>query len=74
MSSHVITTKVEMLSSFPPPVAAMTSEPTLRELLRVLIHMMACAKAIKTEISPLNYLFLVLSQELYANQTQEQYP
>ena len=74
MSSHVVTTKAEMLSSFPPPVAAMTSETTLRKLLRVLIHMMACAQGIKTDISPLNYLFLVLSLELYANQTQEQYP
>ena len=66
--------KAAILAGFPPPVTPMTGEPTLREIIRVLMHIIACAQSLYTDISPLNYLFLVVTAEQYARITQDQYP
>ena len=66
--------KATILAGFPPPVTPMTGQPTLREIIRVLLHITACAQSLFTDISPLNYLFLALNEPQYARVTQELYP
>ena len=74
MSTAVEKDKATIIAGFPAPVTPMTGEPTLREIIRVLMHIIACAQSLFTDISPLNYLFLVVTQEQCARITQEQYP
>ena len=74
MSTAVEKDKATIIAGFPAPVTPMTGEPTLREIIRVLMHIIACAQSLFTDISPLNYLFLVVTQQQYARITQEQYP
>ena len=66
--------KAEILEGFPPAEPAMTGEPTLRELIRVLMHMMQCSLSLFTDLSPFNYPFLVLKPELYRNTTGQDPP
>ena len=63
-----------MLANFPAPVLGILDEPTLRELIRIIKHPMEFSQKEETDISPLNYLFLVLEQDLYATHTVDQYP
>ena len=74
MSTTVEKDKATIIAGFPAPVPPMTGEPTLREIIRVLMHIIACAESLFTGISPLNYLFFVVAREKYARITQEQYP
>ena len=66
--------KATILAGFPPPVTPMTGEPMLRETVRVLLHITACAQSLFTDISPLNYLFLALNEPKYVRVTQEPHP
>ena len=42
-ASYVPAKKTDVLAGFPTPVEAISGEPTLRELLRILKHIMMCA-------------------------------
>ena len=72
--SYIEKSSNDMLASFPAPVQGITGEPSLRELIRLIKHLMECSQKVETDISPLNYLFLVLESELYATHTAEMYP
>ena len=74
MSTEAGKDKTTIMAGFPPAVTPMTGEPTLREIIRVLMHIIACAQSLYTDISPLNYLFLVVTPQQYARITQEPYP
>ena len=74
MSTAVEKDKSTIVAGFPAPIPPMTGEPTLREIIRVLMHIIACAQSLFTDISPLNYLFLVITEQQYARITQEPYP
>ena len=52
----------------------MTGEPTLRELIRVLMHLMQCSLSLFTDLSQHNYLFLVLKPDIYKNETGQDPP
>ena len=69
--SYIEKSSNDMLASFPAPVQGITGEPSLRELIRLIKHLMECSQKVETDISPLNYLFLVLESELYATHTAE---
>jgi len=64
----------DMLATFPVPVLGITGEPTLRELIRIIKHLMECSQKVETDISPLNYIFLVLESDLYATHAVDLYP
>ena len=64
----------DMFVTFPAPVLGITGEPTLHELIRIIKHLMECLSKVKTDISPLNYLFLILESDLYATHTADPYP
>ena len=72
--SYIEKSTNDMLATFPAPVLEITGEPTLRELIRIIKHLMECSQKVETDISPLNYLFLVLESDLYATHTAEIYP
>ena len=63
-----------MIAAFPEAAPKINGQPTLRELIRVLDHLMRCAQTHETDISPLKLLFLCIPPELYANYTGEAYP
>ena len=64
----------DMLATFPAPMLGITGEPTLRELIRIIKHLMEFSQKVKSDILPLNYLFLVLESDLYATHTADPYP
>ena len=66
--------KAEILQGFPAAVPAMTGEPTLRELIRVLMHLMQCSLSLFTDLCQHNYLFLVLAPDIYKNETGQDPP
>ena len=74
MSTAVKKDKATIIAGFPAPVTPMTGEPMLHEVIHVLMHIIACTQSVFTDISLLNYLFLVITQQQYARITQELYP
>ena len=64
-SLYKITLQSEMVAAFPPKCAVIIGEPNLRELIRVLRHCIKCAQSHSTEYDTLNYLYLVIAEELY---------
>ena len=63
-----------MIAAFPEAAPKINGQPTLRELIRVIDHLIRCAQTHETDISPLKLLFLCIPPELYANYTAEAYP
>ena len=72
--SYIKKSTNDMLTTFSAPVQGITGEPSLLELIRLIKHLMECSQKVKTDISPLNYLFLVLESGLYATHTADIYP
>ena len=72
--SYIKKSTNDMLATFPAPVQGITGEPTLHKLIRIIKHLMECSQKVETDISPLNYLFLVLESDLYATHTADMYP
>ena len=67
-ASYVPAKKTDVLAGFPTPVEAISGEPTLRELLRILKHIMMCAILFRTESNNgLNMLHQSLPLLLYRN-------
>ena len=72
--SYIKKSTNDMLATFPAPVQGITGKPSLRELIRLIKHLMECSQKVETDISPLNYLFLVLESDLYATHIADMYP
>ena len=68
------TTKAGIISAFPLPCLPIVGEPTLRELLRILGHMISCAMTQSYDQSVVGFLSLVIPTRLYATYTVEAYP
>ena len=54
-----------MITGFPPQVAGITGDPTLRELLRIFRHMIECAQSQMMNYCILNWLFLVVPANMW---------
>ena len=63
-----------MLAAFPEAAPKINGQPTLRELIRVIQHLIQCSQTHESDISPLKLLFLCIPPELYSNYTAEAYP
>jgi len=70
------TDKAEMLEAFPAAPPAILGKPTIRELVRILQHLMACKQSHQSDISCLNLLSVCIPEQLYHhyNETNEPYP
>ena len=62
----------DLLKKFTAPVSKVQGEPTLFKFICAIKHLMECAQEVKTDISWLNYLLLVLDPQLYTTHTSEQ--
>ena len=74
MPDYSPTNVADMRAVFPDKPVAITQEPTLLELLRILKYLMDCSQTHETTISDCNLLFLCIPPELYATYTNTAYP
>jgi len=68
------TLKSEMLAAFPEAIPKIVGSPNLREMIRLMQHLMVCSQTHATEASPLGFLFVCLPQALWATYSQDAYP
>ena len=70
MASYSPTTVADMLAAFPiRTISPIEGRPVLKELLRVLKQLCRCARAIKSRLGPLGYLFVPLDLISYQTYT-----
>ena len=76
MSSSASTTisKEAMVAGFPAKIPSIEGEITLKELLRVFRHLIACSQSTVTGHDPLNFLYLVVPSELWGLYSAAAYP
>ena len=67
-------TKPEMYAAFPEPVSPIPGKTNVRELIRILQHLMFCAQSCKTPLSLQFFLFLTLPDNIWIANTREKYP
>ena len=63
-----------MLAAFPEAVPKIIGEPTIRELIRVLRHLMLCSQTQAYDLSTTNLLFVCVPPEIFANYDPNPYP
>ena len=73
-STHQTTSKDAMIAGFPPKIPSIEGTITLKELLRVFTHLIACAQSTVTAYNPYNFLFLVVPGTLWNIYTNAPYP
>ena len=73
-SQFKLLTKSEILEAFPAPEQPITGEMNLRELIRIIVHMMKCAQAVQYEGQPLAFLYLACPENIWPNYSQDPYP
>ena len=66
--------KDAMIAGFPSKIPPIDGQITLKELLRVFTHLIACAQSTVTEYNPLNFLFLVVPNSLWTIYSNDPYP
>jgi hypothetical protein len=74
MVDHKHTSKADMIAAFPEIVEMIQGEPTMRDFLRVLQHLMVCAESHDYSNSKLNFLHVCLDANLYGLHTTDPYP
>ena len=67
------TTKADMLAAFPETIAKMIGKPNLREIIRVMYHMMECSQSHESTASPLGLLFACLPPSMWSAYSQDAY-
>ena len=72
--AYSTTLKADMLAVFPEPPPKIIGIPNLREMIRIMYHMMACSQSHASQASPLGLLFVCLPQPLWAAYSQDPYP
>ena len=67
-SAYKPTSKAEMLAAFPPSVPAIVGQPSLKEMIRLLMHLITCSQLHHVEYgNGLNLLHICLPAHLYEN-------
>ena len=67
-------TKEAMTAGFPARIPKIEGDITLKELLRVFQHLIACAQSTVTAYHAMNFLYLVVPAELWALYSNAAYP
>ena len=73
-SSNGTISKDAMIAGFPPKIPSIEGQTTLKELLRVFTHLIACAQSTVTTYNPFNFLFLVVPFTLWNIYSNTPYP
>ena len=78
-SAYKPTSKSEMLAAFPPSVPAIVGQPSLKEMIRLLMHLITCSQSHHVEYgNGLNLLHICLPEHLYqrfvADPANQPYP
>ena len=73
-SNYKFTSKVDMIAAFPASPAVIQGEPTMREFLRALQHLMVCAKSHEYSLFTLNLIYECLPASLHDVHTKDPYP
>ena len=68
------TSKADMLTAFPEPIAKIIGKPNLREIIRIMYHMMECAQSHESAASALGLLFACLPPTMWTAYSQDPYP
>ena len=68
------TTKADMLAAFPEAPPKIIGKPNLREIIRVMYHLMECSQSHESAASPLGLLFACLPQAMWVAYSQGPYP
>ena len=74
MSTFKTISEAEVLLAFPAAPAAITGDMTLRDLIRLILHLMHCSQAVKNDNHVLNYLYLACPDTFWANYSADAYP
>ena len=73
MTVSAKTLKSEMLAAFPEAIPKIVGSPNLREMIRLMQHLMVCSQTHATDTSPLGFLFVRLPQALWPTYSQDPY-
>ena len=68
------TTKADMLAAIPEAPPKMIGTPNLREIIRVMYHLMECSQSHESAASPLGLLFVCLPQAMWGAYSNNPYP
>ena len=74
MSTFKTIIEAEVLVAFPAAPSAITGDMTLRDLIRLILHLMHCSQAVKNDNHALNYLYLACPDTFWANYSADAYP
>ena len=74
MSTFKTIIEAEVLVAFPAAPSAITGDMTLRDLIRLILHLMHCSQAVKNDNHVLNYLYLACPDTFWANYSADAYP
>ena len=74
MSAPTIISKETMTAGFPPTIQQITGTPTLGDLFRACRHLMYCAQSQFTTYHVFNWLFLVVSPNMWNIHLVDAYP
>ena len=68
------TSKADMITAFPEAVSKVNGAPNLREIIRVMHHLMQCSQSHTSDASTLGLLFACLPQIIWSAYSQDAYP
>ena len=74
MSTFKTISEAEILAAYPVAPSAIFGDMTLRDLIRLILHLMYCAQAVKNDNHALNYLCLACPDTFWANYSGDPYP
>ena len=74
MSTFKTISEAEVLVAFPVAPSAIIGDMTLHDIIRRILHIMHCAKAVKNDNHALNYLYLASPDTFWANYSGDAYP
>ena len=66
--------EAEVLVAFPAAPSAIIGDMTLHDIIRLILHLMYCAQAVKNDNHALNYLYLAYPDTFWANYSADAYP
>jgi len=74
MSTFKTISEAEVLAAFPAAPSAIIGDMTLRDLIRLILHLIHCVQAVKNDTHALNYLYLACPDTFWANYSGDAYP
>ena len=73
-NSHHTISKEAMVTGFPAKIPSVEGEICVKELLRIFLHLVKCAQSTPTAYHELNFLFLVVPEQIWCVYSSGTYP